>query len=122
MTNDHGRSANSDRPSPLTSHLSPSPLDFTRKPLIGMVHLEPLPGSPRCAGDLSAAIGLAVADARALAEGGVDGIMVENFFDAPFHKSHVGPITVAAMTAAVLAVREAVDLPIGVNVLRNDVE
>ena len=93
---------------------------FTRKRLIGMVHLGPLPGSARDSGDLSGVIARAVDDARALESGGIDALMVENFFDAPFHKSGVPPHTVAAMTAAVLAVRAAVAIPIGVNVLRND--
>jgi hypothetical protein len=90
------------------------------KPIIGMVHLGALPGSARDEGDLAAVLERAVTDARALAEGGVDALMVENFFDAPFHKSGVPAVTVAAMTAAVLAVRGAVDIPVGVNVLRND--
>jgi membrane complex biogenesis BtpA family protein len=93
---------------------------FPWKPLIGMVHLGALPGSARWAGSLDEVLGRAVADAEALAEGGADGIMVENFFDAPFHKSAVPPVTVAAMTAAALAIRAAVSLPLGVNVLRND--
>jgi membrane complex biogenesis BtpA family protein len=93
---------------------------FACKPLIGMVHLGPLPGSPRDAGDFEAVLRRAVADARALETGGMDAVMVENFHDAPFHKTNVPPHTVAAMTRAVLAVREAVSLPVGVNVLRND--
>lgn len=97
-------------------------LDFSRKPIIGMVHLGALPGSARYGGDLAAVIRSAVADAQALEEGGADGVMVENFFDAPFHKSRVPPITIAAMTAAALAIRETTSLPLGVNVLRNDVE
>lgn len=94
---------------------------WSNRPLIGMVHLAALPGSPR---DLGAGFGptirAAIADAEALAAGGADAIMVENFFDAPFAKDSVPPHTIAAMTLAVKAVREAVDLPIGVNVLRND--
>jgi uncharacterized protein len=93
---------------------------FSQKRLIGMVHLGPLPGSARYAGDLEPVLRRAEEDARALESGGVDAIMVENFFDAPFHKSSVPPHTVAAMTAAVLRVRQAVGLPLGVNVLRND--
>lgn len=58
-------------------------------------------------------------DARALHEGGVDAVLVENYGDAPFQKV-TGPETVAAMTAAVLAVREVTDRPVGINVLRND--
>ncbi len=97
---------------------------WARRPLIGMVHLGPLPGSARdgAAGALQAVLARAVEDARALVAGGADAVLVENFFDAPFAKDAVPPHTVAAMTRAVDAVREAIpaDLPVGVNVLRND--
>jgi hypothetical protein len=60
-------------------------------------------------------------DATALADGGVDGLLVENFGDIPFHPRGVPPETVAAMTRAVEVVRRvAPDRPVGVNVLRND--
>jgi hypothetical protein len=95
---------------------------WNRKPLIGMVHLLPLPGSASTAlGDEGDYLDRALADAAALAEGGADAIMIENFWDAPFAKSGVPPHTIAAMTRAVLAVRNAVSVPIGVNVLRNDI-
>jgi membrane complex biogenesis BtpA family protein len=86
-----------------------------------MVHLAPLPGSPRDTGaGMKPILERAEADARALAEGGANAVMVENFFDAPFARDEVPPHTVAALTRAVLAVRQVVALPIGVNVLRND--
>jgi membrane complex biogenesis BtpA family protein len=84
-----------------------------------MVHLGPLPGSPDYDGDLEAVIDNAVADATTLAAAGFDGVMVENFGDAPFFADDVPKVTVAAMTKAVDAVT-ASGLPIGVNVLRND--
>lgn len=87
--------------------------------LVGMVHLGPLPGSARFAGDLGAVVGAAEADAHTLAAAGFDAVMVENFGDAPFFADDVPTITIAAMTRAVLAVSSA-GLPIGVNVLRND--
>jgi hypothetical protein len=93
---------------------------FNHKTLIGVVHLSPLPGAPRWRGNLDAAIKKAVADARAYEQGGAHAVFIENFGDAPFTKSAVGPETVAAMAAAGRAVREAVKLPIGFNVLRND--
>jgi membrane complex biogenesis BtpA family protein len=63
----------------------------------------------------------AVADARALAEGGCDALLVENFGDLPFHVEHVAPETVAAMALAVAEVRRVASaLAVGVNVLRND--
>src|SRR5438874_2639647 len=91
-----------------------------RKLLIGVVHLKPLPGSPRWAGNLEALIDFAVADARAYERGGVDAIITENFGDAPFTKGAVAPETLTAMTAAGRAIRAAVKVPIGFNVLRND--
>ncbi len=89
---------------------------------IGVVHLPPLPGSPRAGrGAMRAAVERAAADAKALTQAGFDAIIVENFGDAPFFKDAVPPITIAAMTACVLAAREeAPHVPIGVNVLRND--
>lgn len=90
--------------------------------LIGVVHLPATPGAPGFCGSFGAVVEEALRDARALAEGGCDGIIVENFGDAPFFQGAVPPETVAALSLAVQAVREvAGGKPIGVNVLRNDV-
>ena len=88
--------------------------------LIGVIHLSPLPGSPRWRGNLASIRQRAVADARAYAQGGAHAVFIENFGDVPFTKSSVGPETIAAMAAIGCAVREAIPLPIGFNVLRND--
>jgi hypothetical protein len=90
------------------------------KIIIGVVHLPPLPGSPRWSGDFASVLDHAKRDAEALAVGGVDGIIVENFGDAPMRKGAVGPETVASMTLAVEAVKRVTELPLGINVLRND--
>ena len=88
--------------------------------LIGMVHLAPLPGAPRASDAVSEVTRRAVADAGALERAGFDGIIVENYGDVPFHPGEVPPVTVAAMTRIVSAVLDAVSIPVGVNVLRND--
>jgi uncharacterized protein len=92
----------------------------TDRPVIGVVHLLPLPTSPRWAGNLKAVMDRAEQEAVALASGGVDGIMVENFFDAPFTKNQVDPAVVSAMTLVVQGLNNLVTIPIGLNVLRND--
>lgn len=89
-------------------------------PVIGVVHLSPLPTSARWSGKLKEAIARAEQEATALAAGGVDGIIIENFFDAPFTKDRVDPAVVSAMTLIVDRVKGMVMLPIGINVLRND--
>jgi membrane complex biogenesis BtpA family protein len=92
----------------------------TRTPIIGVVHLLPLPTSPRWGGSLKAVIDRAEQEATALASGGVNGIIVENFFDAPFTKNQVDPAVVSAMTVVVERIQNLVTLPLGLNVLRND--
>ncbi len=92
----------------------------TQKPVIGVIHLLPLPGSCRWAGDLDQVLLRAEQEALALTSGGVDGIVVENFFDAPFSKSTADAGTIAALTRAAMAVRAVTSLPLGINVLRND--
>lgn len=91
---------------------------FGARPVFGMVHLEALPGAPLYGGSMQAVIDAALADARALEEGGCAGLIVENFGDRPFFATDVPPETIAAMTRVIAALD--VKIPIGVNVLRND--
>ena len=91
------------------------------KVVIGMLHLRPLPGSPRFDGDVARVRDELLRDADALAGGGVDGLMMENFGDVPFYPDGVPAHVVAHMTALACAVRDRVPhLPLGINVLRND--
>jgi len=91
-----------------------------RKLLLGVVHLKPLPGSPRHTGESIESLSAAArADAEAILEAGFDGWILENFGDAPFFKGPVPPHVITILT------RIALDLPrdsalTGVNVLRND--
>ena len=89
------------------------------KPIIGMVHLRPLPGSPLYDPRQLAVddvIEIAVDEARTLAAAGVDGLQVENIWDYPYLKgTAVGHETTAAMAVAASRVKDAVDLPIGIN-------
>ncbi|MFZ4565516.1 MAG: BtpA/SgcQ family protein [Prochlorococcaceae cyanobacterium] len=92
-----------------------------RPALIGVLHLPPLPGSPGWGGSFAAVRDRALADADAFLEGGADGLIVENFGDRPFHATVVPPETTAAMAVVAAAVVAAVgEVPLGINVLRND--
>ncbi|HZI32259.1 MAG TPA: BtpA/SgcQ family protein [Candidatus Binatia bacterium] len=95
-------------------------LRLHRKVLIGVVHLKPLPGAARHRASMAEIIKAAVADAVAYERGGAHGVFIENFGDVPFTKSSIAPETLAAMAVAGCAVRAAVKLPVGFNVLRND--
>lgn len=91
------------------------------RPIIGMVHLRPLPGSPSFDGDFGRIVESALRDATALVDGGANAVMIENFGDTPFYKTIVPGHTVAHITAAALAIRDRIpSTPLGINVLRND--
>jgi membrane complex biogenesis BtpA family protein len=93
------------------------------KPIIGVIHLRALPGAPRYRGEAVREIyAAAVRDAKTLAGGGIDGIIVENASDLPFSRPEdIGHETVAALTAACIEVRAAVDVPIGITCVANGV-
>jgi membrane complex biogenesis BtpA family protein len=95
-------------------HFPPQP------PLIGMVHLPALPGSPAHRVNLDQIIRHAVADARTMAQAGFAAVMVENFGDAPFHGGSIEPVTIASMAIVVRAVVGETGMLVGVNCLRND--
>lgn len=93
------------------------PTDF---PIIGCVHLNPLPGSPGYLAKLEDIYQKAIDEAKLLAENGVHGLIVENYGDTPFYPSRVPVETVASMSAVIKEIVKIVDVPVGVNVLRND--
>jgi len=91
------------------------------KPIIGMVHLLPLPSAPGYDFyGMEAIIDHALRDAEALISGGVDGLMVENMWDLPYYVGlDVPPEEMTAQAVAARAVVEAVEVPVGINVIHN---
>ncbi len=85
-----------------------------------MVHLPALPGSPRHGLPMRDIVEHALRDAAALRDAGFDALMIENFGDVPFHSESLEPAASAALAIVGERVREATDLPIGINALRND--
>lgn len=98
----------------------PSQLFKAKKAFIGVIHVPPLPGAPKWGGDMGKVLDIARREAEVLVQGGVNGIMVENYGDAPFRIGRVESETVSAMTLVVGAVLEVSPVPVGINMLRND--
>ncbi|MDR7034584.1 BtpA/SgcQ family protein [Mesorhizobium sp. BE184] len=91
-----------------------------KQPIIGVLHLRPLPGSPNYDGNAQLIKEQALADADTLVKGGVDAVMIENFGDTPYFPDRVPRETIAWMSRIGGLVRDSIDLPMGVCVLRND--
>ena len=91
------------------------------KPIIGVVHLLPLIGSPQSRQPFREIRTRALSDAGTLIDNGIDGVIIENYGDAPFLPDSVEPHTVAAITSIANEIRERhPHIPIGLNILRND--
>ncbi len=87
------------------------------KAIVGMIHVRALPGTPHHRLSVEHIVASAADEARMLAEAGCDALIIENMHDRPYLNHNVGPEIVAAMTAVAVAVRNAADLPLGVQVL-----
>lgn len=87
------------------------------KPLIGMIHLQALPGTPQNSLSVSQIAEQTCREAEVLVKGGVQAIMVENMHDVPYLNREVGPEIVAAMTQVASDLRDLTDLPLGIQIL-----
>ncbi len=89
------------------------------KPIIGMIHLPPLPGYPESPG-IDDIIRRAVRDLQVLEEAGIDGVLIENEYDRP-HRLTANPETIAAMTRITRAVvQESEKTIVGCEILLDD--
>lgn len=92
-------------------------LERMNKPIIGMVHVGALPGTPKAEYSVQRLADRAAKEAVTLTEAGFDAIILENMHDRPYLPKLVGPEIVSAMTRIGAAVRNAVTDPIGVQIL-----
>jgi len=92
------------------------------KPILGKIQLLALPGSPGWEGQWELLTTRAEQEATALATGGVDGLIIENFHDTPYTPGRMDPAGAIAMAMLTRRLRQFTDLPVGISVLRNDPE
>ncbi|MDR1620800.1 MAG: BtpA/SgcQ family protein [Synergistaceae bacterium] len=88
------------------------------KPILGMVHFPPLPGSPLYdeSGGVQKIRDTAMRDAEALTKAGFDGLSFSNEGDRPY-LPHVDKITVAVMSSVISEVASHFKVPFGLSVL-----
>ena len=93
-----------------------------RKPIIAMLHLDPLPGDPLWKPGMS--MDKVVEDARndlhALQDGGVDGIIFSNEFSLPYQRN-MDRNTVAAMGYVIGCLKSEIKVPFGVDAISDGI-
>jgi membrane complex biogenesis BtpA family protein len=85
--------------------------------VIGMIHVDALPGTPRAKHPIATIVEHARKEAHIYVKAGVDAIMIENMHDIPYLNTHVGPEITAAMTVIGYEVRKISELPCGIQIL-----
>lgn len=87
------------------------------KSLIGMIHLQALPGTPSNHLSIAEITAQAVKEAKILVAHGMNSIMLENMHDVPYLKRQVGPEITSAFTRVASELRAVCDLPLGLQIL-----
>jgi len=87
------------------------------KSIIGMIHVQALPGTPLNKYSINDIVSLAVKEARIYKNKGLDAVMLENMHDIPYLNNKIGPEIVAAMAVIAVAVKSEIDIPCGIQIL-----
>jgi membrane complex biogenesis BtpA family protein len=89
----------------------------SKKPVIAMIHIEALPGTPASRLSVREIEAKAVREAKIYRDSGVDGVAIENMHDTPYLRGEVGPEITTIMTTLACTVKEVCDLPCGIQIL-----
>lgn len=89
----------------------------TTKPIIGMVHIHALPGTPSYKGNVTNIIENAVNEAKIYLEAGIDSIIIENMHDVPYLNKKVGPEISTIMSIIGYEIKHKTKLPVGIQIL-----
>lgn len=87
------------------------------KPVIGMVHVHALPGTPKHKFETSLIIDKALEEAKVYKSAGIDSIMIENMHDIPYLKGGVGHEVSSLMALIAYLIKQETNLPIGIQIL-----
>ena len=87
------------------------------KLLIGMIHLDALPGTPKYAGNVQSIIDSAISEARIYKNDGLKAIMIENMHDVPYLNNSSGPEITSTMAIIAYEIKKQTNLIVGIQVL-----
>jgi len=85
--------------------------------VIGMIHLDPLPGTPKYAGNIQKIIEKALQEAEIYQKSGIHALAIENMHDLPYLKKNIGPEITALMSIIGHEIKKMTNLPCGIQIL-----
>lgn len=89
----------------------------SKKSVIGMIHIDALPGTPNFKGSVKNIIDKALMEAKFYMSGGVDGIAIENMHDVPYLNKSAGPEITSLMSIIGYEIKQLTKMPVGIQIL-----
>jgi len=87
------------------------------KPVIGVIHVDALPGTPKHSGDVKSIILRAVKEAKIYKDSGINAIAIENMHDIPYLKKNAGHEISTLMSVIGYEVKNISSIPCGIQIL-----
>ncbi len=87
------------------------------KPIIGMIHVDALPGTPKFKNDIPSIIKKAKEEALLYKSLGIPSLMIENMHDIPYLNRNVGPEITSLMSIILYEIKQLFGLPTGIQIL-----
>ena len=92
-------------------------IQLKRHSIIGMIHVNALPGTPKYKNNNAQIIEKAVQEAQIYKENGIEVLMIENMHDVPYVKNDVGHEISSLMGIIAYQIKQKTDLPLGIQIL-----
>lgn len=92
-------------------------LKTPNKTIVGMIHVQALPGTPMNRKSIDEIIDIALLEAKMYLDNGIDALMIENMHDVPYLKNDVGPEIIANMAVVAREIRKLSEKPLGIQIL-----
>ncbi len=86
-------------------------------PIIGLIHLQALPGTPSYQNNWEAIADKALQELELYLKAGIDAIIIENMHDLPYLNKDIGPEIIACMTSVAQQIRHRCSIPLGIQIL-----
>jgi membrane complex biogenesis BtpA family protein len=87
------------------------------KPVIGMIHIDPLPGTPKYKDSVKQIIEKSIDEAKIYLDAGIDAIAIENMHDTPYLKRNVGEEITSLMSIIGYEIKNRTQIPVGIQIL-----
>ncbi len=89
----------------------------TDKAIVGMIHVQALPGTPNNRYEPERIIEMALEEAFSYKAAGIDALMIENMHDVPYQKNFATPEVVSLMGIIAREIKQNTALPLGIQIL-----